>query len=142
MSPSCKIKSGNQVGITKTLKCTIHIIASLFVPLIMVMFLILTALQMAIGGIGGRVKKSQGQPRLEGGGKLEKRAKKAIVTGLLVFMMALGCGTQVTPESTEYLITALIAGVIAACLVYLKIAKPEEVLEVKRKRGRPRKKQE
>lgn len=70
---------------------------------------------------------------------MEKRAKKAIVAGLLVFLLAIGGGSQVTSESTEYLISALIAGAIAACLVYLKIAKPEEVLEVKRKRGRPRK---
>ncbi|GAI80477.1 unnamed protein product, partial [marine sediment metagenome] len=38
-----------------------------------------------------------------------------------------------------YLISALIAGAIAACLVYLRMAKPEEVVEVSRKRGRPKK---
>jgi len=70
---------------------------------------------------------------------LEKRAKKAIVVGLLVFMFTIGGGSQVTEESVAYLIPAFVAGVIAACLVYLKMASPEEVVETSRKRGRPRK---
>lgn len=126
----------------RAFKRAIHVLASLFVPLIIIEFLILAVLQMAMGNIGGRVKRSWEQPRLEGGGKLEKRAKKAIVAGLLVFLLAIGGGSQVTEESAAYLISALIAGAIAACLVYLKIVKPDEVVEAKHKRGRPRKKQE
>lgn len=56
-----------------------------------------------------------------------------------MFLIALGSGTQVTQEPIAYIVPALIAGGIAACLVYLRMAKPEEVVEVSRKRGRPKK---
>lgn len=78
MSQLCEMKSGNQVGITRVLKSAIHIIASLFVPLIMVGFLILAILQMAMDGLGGSIKKQGRQGGVGGimGEECEKEKKE------------------------------------------------------------------
>lgn len=61
----------------RAFKRAIHIIASLFVPLIIIELLILTAFQMAIGGLGENVKKLGRQGGVGGiMGEEEKQAEE------------------------------------------------------------------